>query len=129
MFLDTGDAAPIFRRQYPIPQSLHSVLDRHVQAWIDSGKVMDAPRNSPLNLPTTVALKKDSITEIKTPGRICLDPRALNSLLQSDRYPLPLVSDIFKFLPGKTFFSGIDIEQSFLQLPFHRSHRPKLVFT
>ena len=91
--------------------------------------MVDAPRNSQWNLPITVALKKDPSTWIKTPGRICLDPRALNSLLQSDRYPLPLISDIFEILAGKTFFCGIDLEQSFLQTPVHPSHRPKLAFT
>jgi hypothetical protein len=81
------------------------------------------------NLSLLVALKRDPVTGVKKPNRVCIDPRALNALLVPDRYPLPLVDDIFQFLAGKSIFSAIDLEQSFLQLPVHEPHRQKLSFT
>ena len=80
-------------------------------------------------MPLLVAWKKDNQTGQKKPGRVCIDPRALNRLLKLDRYPLPLVSDIFKLLAGKAIFSAIDLEQSFLQLRVRECDRHQLSFT
>ena len=88
-----------------------------------------SPERVSMELPLLVALKKDPVTSEKKPGRVCIDPRALNSLLQPDRYPLPLVSEIFQFLARKSVFSAIDLEQAFLQLPVNEPDKQKLAFT
>ena len=109
--LETGDNPPVYRRQYPIPHSVHPVVDKQVNEWLANGKVVESPRGCQWNLPLLVALKKDSETGQRKPGRVCIDPRALNLLLQPDRYPLPLVSEIFQFLAGKAIFSALDLSR------------------
>lgn len=41
--LDTGDAPPVWRNQYPIAKGAESAVSTKVQEWIDKGIVVDAP--------------------------------------------------------------------------------------
>ncbi|KAH9271222.1 hypothetical protein BASA83_006542 [Batrachochytrium salamandrivorans] len=61
--------------------------------------------------------------------RVCIDPRQLNKQLQADRFPLPLIKDIFSFFANSKIFSTIDLEQAYLQLPILPQHQPKIAFT
>jgi len=126
--LDTGDHPAIYRRQYPIPDSLQEATDAQMQEWITAGKVTDAPVGCQYNNPLLVVPKKD-LSGNWTKVRICIDPRALNKQLQPDKYPLPLVKDVFTFFAKCSIFSVIDLEQAYLQLPILPEHRQKTAFT
>lgn len=49
--------------------------------------------------------------------RPCGDYRFLNSITIHDSYPMPLISDIMNKLNGMSFFSKIDLERAFHQIP------------
>ena len=128
--LDTGDARPVYRGQYPAPFTLHNAVDKQIAQWKSTGKVVPAPTGCQWNNPITCATKKDYTTGQKTGVRVCINPTGINPILKSvERFPLPLVKEIFAFLAGKSVFSGIDLEQSFLQLYVHAPDQQKLAFT
>ena len=127
--LDTGDASPRHRRQYPVAHALRGIIDEQIAAWLADGKVRVLTEGSVYNLPLLVVPKRNHLTGAKEPGRVCLDPRALNQDLQLVRYPLPLISEMFEFLAGREVYSSLDLEQSFLQLPIYGPHQHKVAFT
>jgi hypothetical protein len=49
------------------------------------------------------ALKKDDIQ------RLCVDYRALNEVTVKNKYPLPMIDDLFDQLCGVCVFSKIDL--------------------
>ncbi|KAH6567271.1 hypothetical protein BASA62_006200 [Batrachochytrium salamandrivorans] len=126
--LETGDHPPVYRRQYPIPFNVHDQVKEQIEEWVQTGKVTDAPIGCQYNNPLLVVPKKDLEGKLSK-VRVCIDPRQLNKQLQADRFPLPLIKDIFSFFANSNIFSTIDLEQAYLQLPILPQHQPKTAFT
>ncbi|KAH9263602.1 hypothetical protein BASA83_012985 [Batrachochytrium salamandrivorans] len=126
--LETGDHPPVYRRQYPIPFNVHGQVKEQIEEWVQTGKVTDAPIGCQYNNPLLVVPKKDLEGKLSK-VRVCIDPRQLNKQLQADRFPLPLIKDIFSFFANSKIFSTIDLEQAYLQLPILPQHQPKTAFT
>lgn len=61
--------------------------------------------------------------------RPCGDYRALNSITKPDRYPLPYLTDFSSNLRGKTFFTKIDPQKAFHQVPIHPDDIAKTAIT
>ena len=127
--LDTGDAPPVWNRQYRIAHNLEELVDKQVAQWLQRGKIRTARPGCPYNLSLLVASKRDYVTGERKPGRVCLDPRRINAVTKSVKYESPKISDIFAFLAPFRIFSGLDLEQSFLQLRIHEPDQDKVSFT
>ena len=128
VLLDTGAAAPVYRRQYGVAHSLEPIIDDQIKQWFEDGKIAYAPRGCQWNHPLLVVPKKTADGS-KAPGRVCIDPRGLNRLLVAEKYPAPRVRDVFEAMTGKAWFSSLDLEQSFLQLRIHPDHQQKVAFS
>ena len=117
-----------FRRQYPLPQSQRTTINAKLKAWLDNGviEVVDSP--STFNTPFFLVQKKDP-TGAKTDFRICHDFRPLNMLLPDDKWPLPLVREIFEALAGAQVFSTLDLWQAYHRFPIAEDDRHKTAFT
>ena len=126
--LNTGDAAPISRRQYDIPFKIAPLVTQQVNEWLVKGKIVPAPPQCAWNQPILAVPKKD-LQGQKTKIRVCLDPRPLNKILPDDRFPLPLIRDIFDNLSGQQYFITLDLKETYLQLPLHADDRIKTAFT
>lgn len=61
--------------------------------------------------PVLLVKKKDGS------DRLCIDYRALNKILEKDRYPLPLIEDQIDRLGKAKFFISIDMKNGFYQIP------------
>ena len=70
----------------------------------------------------TLVPKKDGTT------RFCVDYRALNDITVKDRYPLPLIQDIFDTLGGSSIYSTLDLRSGYWQLPVHPDSVKKTAF-
>lgn len=53
--------------------------------------------------------------------RMCVDYRALNKITLKDNYPMPLIEDCLDFLGYKCYFTILDLESSFHQIPMHET--------
>ena len=128
--LDTGDHKPVYRRQYPIAQTLQPVLQETIDQWLQDGTIEPRPAHEPSewNSPITFAPKKDAHGNY-TGKRPCLDPRHINRLIHDDRHPLPLIRDIFNSLDGATVFSTLDLKSAFHRFEIHPNDRHKTTFT
>ena len=128
VYLHTGAAHPVYRRQYNIAHSVEPIVDAQLSEWLSDGKITPAPRDCQWNHPILVVPKKTADGS-KAPGRVCIDPRALNQLIQAERCPMPRVRDIFNALAGRFLFTSMDLEQSFLQLKIYEKHQSKVAFS
>jgi len=126
--VDTSDTR-LWRRQYPIAQSLREAASVIIGRWLTEGKITLAPPGCPYNNPITVAPKKDETGKL-TGVRPCLDTRALNRVLKSvDRFPIPNIRSILDSFAGNSIFSEFDLQEAYLQFPLHPDSRPFTAFT
>ncbi|CEI92232.1 hypothetical protein RMCBS344292_06499 [Rhizopus microsporus] len=125
--LDTPKGKHVNVRQYPIAYNMMLIFDEAVKTWLENGVIVPA-HPTPWNNAITFASKKD-INSKKTDFRPCIDPHKINTLLESDNFPLPLIDDIFHDLAGCTIFTSLDLKSAFHRLPIYEPHQIKTAFT
>ena len=128
VFLNTGNSAPVNRRQYPLPYNIMPKVQEKLHQWLGEGTIVPAPIECSWNSPLLAVPKKDE-TGTSTGVRLCLDTRGLNMCLADLPYTLPLVKDIFNYISGFVIASRLDLADSFNQLPINQEDQLKTTFT
>ena len=60
--------------------------------------------------------------------RSCIDYRELNNVTIKNRYPLPIIEDLFDQLKGTSIFTKIDLTSGYYQLRILEDDIPKTTF-
>ncbi|KAL4031055.1 hypothetical protein IC575_009311 [Cucumis melo] len=68
------------------------------------------PAKAPYGAPVLFQRKKDGSL------RLCIDYRALNKLTVRNKYPLPIITDLFDRLHGAKYFSKLDLRSGYYQV-------------
>ena len=130
ILIDTGEAQPVYRRQYPIPAQLYEKVDEQIKKWLDGKVITEASPGNRWNLPLLCVPKKnDQGQKSYDKVRICLDTRTINALIPEDKYLVPVITTLFKRLEGFAVASAIDLESGYNQFPVFSEHQHKLAFT
>ncbi|GKD76383.1 putative reverse transcriptase domain-containing protein [Tanacetum coccineum] len=114
-----GDA-PITRAPYRLAPSEMKELSEQLKELSDNGFIR--PNSSPWGAPVFFVKKKDGSF------RMCIDYRELNKLIVKNRYPLPMIDDLFDQLQGSSFYSKIDLRSSYHQIRVREEDIPKMAF-
>jgi hypothetical protein len=85
-----------------------AVFDEYIRKGIEAGHIRVS--NSPYGAMALIVRKKDG-----TP-RVVVDYRALNELTVKNKYPLPLMDEMFDRVHGAKFFTKIDLRTGFHQI-------------
>ncbi|GJY75486.1 putative reverse transcriptase domain-containing protein [Tanacetum coccineum] len=87
-----------------------------------SDKGFIRPSSSPWGAPVLFVKKKDGSF------RMCIDYRELNKLTVKNRYPFPIIDDLFDQLQGSRVYSKIDLRSGYHQLRVHEEDISKTTF-
>ncbi|GKE03591.1 putative reverse transcriptase domain-containing protein, partial [Tanacetum coccineum] len=114
-------ATLVARAPYRLAPSEMQELSNQLQELADRGFIR--PSTSPLGAPVLFVKKKDGYF------RMCIDYRELNKLTVKNRYPLPIIDDLFDQLQGSSVYLKIDLRSGYHQLRVRDEDIPKTAFT
>ena len=97
-----------------------AIIDEFIKKHVASGVLQ--PSHSPYGSMLVIVKKKDG-----TP-RVCVDYRALNEITVKNKYPLPLMDELFDRVQGAKYFSSIDLRDGFYQILMREEDRQKTAF-
>ena len=119
--LNTGDARPIRKRAYRIPECHKNVLRQMINKQLEEGII--TPSRSEWSAPIILILKKGT-----EKFRLVVDHRGLNKALRKDSYPLPRIHDLLDDLKGAKVYTTLDMKDSYHQISIHPQDRHKTAF-
>ena len=99
---------PISKRPYRMPAKDLEEIKKQIKELLDKGYIR--PSSSPWGSPVLLVEKKDGSL------RMVVDYRGLNELTIKNKYPLPMINDLFDQLQGAKVFSKIDLRSGYHQL-------------
>ena len=113
--------APISKRPYRMPPNDLEEIKQQIKELLEKGYIR--PSSSPWGAPVLLVEKKDGTL------RMVVDYRSLNDVTIKNKYPLPMINDLFDQLVGAKVFSKIDLRSGYHQLKIHEQDIPKTTFT
>ena len=112
---------PISKRRYRMPAKDLEDIKKQIKELLDKGYIR--PSSSPWGSPVLLVEKKDGSL------RMVVDYRGLNEVTIKNKYPLPMINDLFDRLQGAKVFSKIDLRSGYHQLKIRDQDIPKTAFT
>ncbi|CEP10133.1 hypothetical protein [Parasitella parasitica] len=122
----------MFRAQWPLEEKVKPIVKAQIAKWLENGVIERAPPGNPYNSPLFPVRKKNAQGEYSGDSRIVMDCRLVNSALdpaKSDRFPLPLISELHRKMSKHSIYTIIDLSQCFHSFEIHYSSRKFLSFT
>ncbi|GJT90278.1 putative nucleotidyltransferase, ribonuclease H [Tanacetum coccineum] len=114
-------AMPVAKSPYRLAPTKMQELSNQLKELQEKGFIR--PNSSPWGAPVLFVKKKDGSF------RMCIDYRELNKLTIKNRYPLPMIDDLFDQLQGwSRYFSKIDLRSGYHQLRVREEDIPKTAF-
>ena len=107
--------ATIYHRVQHYNPHQRQALREQTQHWLATGVIELS--NSRHNQRLVFVPKENGGT------RICLDMKDANKLIKRVHYPLPTQTSCFERLQGCKYFSKVDLNEAFLQIPLHPDSR------
>ncbi|GJW55106.1 putative reverse transcriptase domain-containing protein [Tanacetum coccineum] len=110
----------VFLENLPGLPPVRQELSGQLQELSDRGFIR--PSTSPWGAPVLFVKEKDGSF------RMCINYRELNKLTVKNRYPLPMIDDLFDQLQGLSVYSKIDLRSGYHQLRVRDEDIPKTAF-
>jgi hypothetical protein len=118
--IDTGDARPVNKAPYRASPAEREIIRIQVAELKNKGIIQLS--KSPWAAGIVLVKKKDGSV------RFCLDYRSLNAVTKRDVYPLPRIDDSLAALRTGVFFSTMDMQAGYYQVPMAKASMEKTAF-
>ena len=122
--INLKDKAPVYRKQFQIPEAHTDFIEQSLQEWLKLGVVRrsDSMYNSPI-----FCVPKKTGQGL----RIVQDFRELNNHCHIDKYSMKEINECIGDIgrAGSTIFSTIDLTSGFWQMQIHPKDSHKTAFT
>ena len=122
--INTGDAAPIRSKQYPLPTIALDQIRKQAEQMLKDGTI----RHSNSAWQSPILLIKQQAEDGSDKYRFCIDLRKVNAVTAKDSYSLPRIKETVDKLNGMIFFSNGDIDRAFWQVGVKESDKCKHAF-
>ena len=96
---------PVSKRPYRMPANDLEEIKKQIKELLEKGYIR--PSSSPWGAPVLLVEKKDGSL------RMVVDYHALNEVTIKNKYPLPMINDLFDQLQGAKVFSKIDLRSGY----------------
>ena len=116
----TTDDIPVTMPYRRIPPTQLAEVKSHLQELVQSGAIV--PSDSAYASAIVLVRKKTGAL------RMCCDFRALNAKTVKDAYPLPRIDESMDALAGARYFSTLDLQSAYMQVPMHPGDAHKTPF-
>ncbi|KAI5323243.1 hypothetical protein L3X38_032315 [Prunus dulcis] len=83
-------------------------LRKQLKQLLDAGYIQ--PSKAPYGAPVLFQKKREGTL------RLCIDYRALNKVTIKNKYPIPLIADLFDQLGGAKYFTKLDLRSGYYQV-------------
>ena len=135
--IDTGDSLPITQKPYTLPLKHTEWVQRELEILEKAGVIVRSV--SPWASPIMVVPKRTALGE-PPKWRLCVDYRALNSLLPPVKkafskakgiltlVPLPKIDEIYARLKGSNIYSTFDMRSGYYHMVLSEKSRSKSAF-
>ena len=122
--INLKDKAPVYRKQFPIPEAHTDFIEQSLGEWLKLGVVRRS--NSMYNSPIFCVPKKTG-----QGLRIVQDFRELNNHCHIDKYSMKEINECIGDIgrAGSTIFSTLDLTSGFWQMQIHPKDSHKTAFT
>jgi transposase InsO family protein len=97
-----------------------AVFEEYTRTMIESGQIR--PSTSPYGAMALIVRKKDGT------ARVVIDYRGLNEITVKNKYPLPLMDELFDRVHGAKYYSKLDLRTGFHQIAIHEDDTEKTAF-
>ncbi|XP_059654537.1 uncharacterized protein LOC132301286 [Cornus florida] len=104
--LEPGSKPPALVPYRMAPSELEE-LRRQLKELLDASYIR--PSKAPYGAPVLFQRKKDGSL------RMCIDYRALNKVTIKNKYPIPLIANLFDQLGGERYFTKLDLRSGYYQ--------------
>ena len=102
------NAKPVYGPIYNLSETELRTLKEYIDKMIAKGFIR--PSKSPFGSPVLFVKKPDGSL------RLCVDYRKLNEITIKNRYPLPLISELFDRLKNAKYFTHLDMADAYHQI-------------
>ncbi|CAJ0636703.1 6842_t:CDS:2 [Entrophospora sp. SA101] len=106
--IPTNCPFPQNQRAYHYPPNYNEFIKEEIEQMLENGIIRESTSS------WVVVKKKNNKL------RFCVDYRKLNAYTEQDKYPLPLIADIFDSLEGSKYFSSFEEHLEHLEIVFSR---------
>ena len=118
--IDTGDNTPITEKPYRTPIHYEDILSKKIKEMVEGGIIF--PSKSAWAAPVLCVPKPNGDV------RVVIDYRKINSITKKDKYPLPLIDDALRSFKDSTYFSTLDCNAGYWQIPMAEQDKEKTTF-
>ena len=105
------DAKPVTQRSRPIPLSQRDFVANQTKELIDNDIIEEVKSSA------TTWLSPIHVVQREGKQRMTVDMRVANECISRIRKPIPVPDEVLAELNGSTFFSKIDLNSAYFQIP------------
>ena len=119
--IELKEGSTPIKQPYRNPLAYRKIITDEVNDML--AKKVIRPSNSPWASPVVIVRKKDGSI------RFCVDYRALNHITIKDSHPLPRIDETLATLCGAMFFTTLDLQSGYWQIPMKVADIEKTAFS